>query len=441
MKCVSKLVLIAGFLSSTVVFGQAASEKLKTEQSRLEKKINNTKSLLDKSKKNTETSLNELRLIDNQIKFREELVNNFDNQVRGAEMKVIEKGSEIKNLQEKLGRLKEQYKAMLIYAYKHRNRFGRLMFIFASNSYNEAIKRGNYLERVADIQQKQFLIIRQHQGLIKKEISSIEQEKQYKMQILMEKKKEKEAIEKDKQKQEKVYKKFKQEETKLLAQLREDEKKKEVLKQKINAAIQKEIAAAEAKRVKDEAAAKKKASASTTTTSGSGTKPAGGTTTTTPTTEKKEVAFTETKESAALSKNFEGNKGKLPWPVDKGSITEGFGKNPHPTLDNVFTNNNGIDISAPKNAQVRAVFEGEVTSVLNIPGAGKVVIIKHGNYRTVYSNLQDTYVKAGTKVTTKQAIGSLLVKDGSATSVAHFEIHQVVGTAVQCLNPSLWVTH
>jgi septal ring factor EnvC (AmiA/AmiB activator) len=440
MKCVSKLVLVLGFLSSTVVFGQAASEKLKTEQSRLEKKINNTKSLLDKSKKNTETSLNELRLIDNQIKFREELVNNFDNQVRGAEMKVIEKGSEIKNLQEKLARLKEQYKALLIYAYKHRNKFGRLMFIFASNSYNEAIKRGNYLERVADIQQKQFLIIRQHQGLIKKEISSIEQEKQYKMQILVEKKKEKEAIEKDKQKQEKVYKKFKQEESKLLTQLREDEKKKEVLKQKINSAIQKEIAAAEAKRVKDEAAAKKKANASTTT-SGSGTKPAGGTTTT-PTTEKKEVvAFVEQKETTALSKSFEGNKGKLPWPVDKGSITEGFGKNPHPTLDNVFTNNNGIDISAPKNAQVRAVFEGEVTSVLNIPGAGKVVIIKHGNYRTVYSNLQDTYVKAGTKVTTKQSIGSLLVKDGSSTSVAHFEIHQVVGTAVQCLNPSLWVTH
>ncbi len=439
MKCVSKLVLVLGFLSCTGVFGQAASEKLKTEQSRLEKKINNTKSLLDKSKKNTETSLNELRLIDNQIKFREELVNNFDNQVRGAEMKVIEKGSEIKNLQEKLARLKEQYKALLIYAYKHRNKFGRLMFIFASNSYNEAIKRGNYLERVADIQQKQFLIIRQHQGLIKKEISSIEQEKQYKMQILVEKKKEKEAIEKDKQKQEKVYKKFKQEETKLLTQLREDEKKKEVLKQKINSAIQKEIAAAEAKRVKDEAAAKKKANASTTT-SGSGTKPAGGTTTT-PTTEKKEVAFTDTKETTALSKSFEGNKGKLPWPVDKGSITEGFGKNPHPTLDNVFTNNNGIDISAPKNAQVRVVFEGEVTSVLNIPGAGKVVIIKHGNYRTVYSNLQDTYVKAGTKVTTKQSIGSLLVKDGSSTSVAHFEIHQVVGTAVQCLNPSLWVTH
>ena len=412
---------------------QATSEKLKTEQTRLEKKISNTKSLLNKTKNNTEASLNELRLIDNQIRFRQELVSNFDNQVRGAEIKVNEKGTEIQQLQKKLIRLKTQYKNLLFYAYKRRNKFGKLMYIFAAKNYNEAIKRGNYLERIADIQKKQFLIIRQHQGLIKKEISSIEKEKAYKLQILLEKRKEKEAIEKDKLKQEDVYKKFKQEEVNLLSQLKTDEKKKELLKQKIQAAIQKEIAAAEAKRKKAEAeAAKKKAAAA-------------AKTSTTGKTEiapiKTEITFAETKESIALSKSFEGNKGKLPWPVDKGSITEGFGKNAHPTLDNVFTNNSGIDISAPKNAQVRSVFEGEVTSVLVIPGAGKVVIIKHGNYRTVYTNLQDTYVKIGSKVTTKQAIGSLLNKEDGSVSVAHFEIHLVTGTLVQCLNPTLWVTH
>lgn len=442
MKNVNKYFFIFLLLFSFSSFGQATSEKLRTEQARLEKKISNTKSLLDKTKSNTEQSLNELRLIDNQIKFREELVTNFDNQVRGAEIKVLEKDSEIKELTQKLARLKAQYKQLLLYAYKHRNKFGRMMFIFSSTSYNEAIKRGSYLERIADIQKKQFLIIRQHQGLIKEEITSIEKEKQYKLKVLEEKRREKAAIEQDKKKQEQTYKKFKQEEGKLLAQLKEDERKKEVLKQKISAAIQKEIAEAEAKRKKAEKAAaeaeaKKKNTASSGTTSGgtsTATKP-------TATTEKKEVAFTETKESEALSKSFEGNKGKLPWPVDKGSITEGFGKNAHPTLEGVYTNNNGIDISAPKNAQVRAVFEGEVTSVLNIPGAGKVVIIKHGNYRTVYSNLQDTYVKSGSKVTTKQAIGSLLVKEGSSVSVSHFEVHQVVGTVVQCLNPTLWVSH
>jgi septal ring factor EnvC (AmiA/AmiB activator) len=439
MKNVSKLLWVITLIVSGNTFAQSTSEKLKKEQSNLEKKISNTRSLLDKTKNNAKASLNELRLIDNQIRFREELVTNFDQQVRGAEVKVILKDAEVKELSKRLVSLKEQYRQLLLYAYKHRNKFGKLMYLFSATSYNEAIKRGTYLERIADIQLKQFRMIRQHQSLISKESSSIQQEKEYKLKILNEKRSEKSVIEKDKRKQEEVYRKFKQEESKLLSQLKDDEKKKENLKQKINSAIQKEIADTEAKRKKAEAEKAKK-STTTTTTSGTAT-----TTTTKPesstssTTTKKETTLPETKESAALSKSFEGNKGKLPWPVDKGSITESFGRNAHPTLENVFTNNNGVDISASKGASVRAVFEGEVTSVLNIPGAGKVVIIKHGNYRTVYSNLQDTYVKIGSKVTTKQAIGTLLVTEG--LSVAHFEIHQVVGTSSVALNPSLWITH
>jgi septal ring factor EnvC (AmiA/AmiB activator) len=394
--------------------------------------------LLDKTKNNAKASLNELRLIDNQIRFREELVTNFDQQVRGAEVKVILKDAEVKELTKRLANLKEQYRQLLLYAYKHRNKFGKLMYLFSASTYNEAIKRGSYLERIADVQLKQFRMIRQHKSLISKEISAIQQEKEYKLKILNEKRGEKSVIEKDKRKQEEVYRKFKQEESKLLSQLKEDEKKKENLKQKINSAIQKEIADSDAKRKKSEAEKEKKSTTSTTASSGTATTNTKPETTVTTTT-KKETTLPETKESAALNKSFEGNKGKLPWPVDKGSITESFGRNAHPTLDNVFTNNNGVDISASKGASVRAVFEGEVTSVLNIPGAGKVVIIKHGNYRTVYSNLQDTYVKIGSKVTTKQAIGTLLVTEG--LSVAHFEIHQVVGTTSVALNPSLWITH
>jgi septal ring factor EnvC (AmiA/AmiB activator) len=435
MKNVSNLIWIITLIVAGNTFAQTTSEKLKKEQSNLEKKISNTRSMLDKTKNNAKASLNELRLIDNQIRFREELVTNFDQQVRGAEVKVIRKDAEVKELTQRLSDMKEQYRQLLLYAYKHRNQFGKLMYLFSATSYNEAIKRGSYLERIADVQLKQFRIIRQHQSLISKEISSIQQEKEYKLKILNEKRSEKAVIEKDKRKQEEVYSKFKKEESKLLSQLKEDEKKKENLKQKINSAIQKEIADTEAKRKKAEAEkAKKSTTTTTTTTPSTTTKPE-----TTTTTTKKETTLPETKESAALSKSFEGNKGKLPWPVDKGSITEGFGRNAHPTLDNVFTNNNGVDISSPKGASVRAVFEGEVTSVLNIPGAGKVVIIKHGNYRTVYSNLQDTYVKIGSKVTTKQAIGTLLITEG--LSLAHFEIHQVVGTTSVALNPSLWITH
>jgi septal ring factor EnvC (AmiA/AmiB activator) len=437
MENVNKMTaLVSAIILTLGTFGQSSSEKLKKEQDRLEKKISNTKTLLNKMKNNTEASLNELRLIDNQIKFREELVRNYDNQIRGAQVKIAEKDQEVSQLSAKLVKLKNQYKKLVVYAYKHRNKYGKLMFVFSSNSYNEALKRNKYLSKVSEMQEKQFLVIKQHQKLIKKEIDRISKEKEFKLKVLDEKKQEREKIQQDKGKQEAVYQKFKKEEEKLYAALREDERKKEVLKQQISAAIQKEIAAAEAKRKKAEEEARKKSTKATTTTSTTTTASKPETTTAA-----KEVSFTETKENAAPSKSFEGNKGKLPWPVVKGSVTEGFGKNAHPTLPNVYTNNNGIDISAPKNAQVRAVFEGEVTSVLNIPGAGKVVIIKHGNYRTVYSNLQDTYVQSGSKVTTKQSIGSLLPKEGSAVSVAHFEIHQVAGTAVQCLNPSLWIAN
>jgi murein DD-endopeptidase MepM/ murein hydrolase activator NlpD len=141
-----------------------------------------------------------------------------------------------------------------------------------------------------------------------------------------------------------------------------------------------------------------------------------------------------------LNQSFESNRGRLPWPVERGTITEGYGRQLHPKLKEIYTNNNGVDISTHRNANVRSVFDGEVTSVLSIPGAGKIVIIKHGNYRTVYSNLQEVYVSVGTKVKTKQAVGSLLSIDGEALSVSHFEIHQVSNGQINRMNPSSWIT-
>jgi murein hydrolase activator len=419
-----------------VAFSQKNSEKLRKEQERLEKNIANTKSLLDKTKETTAASLNELKVLENQVKFREELLNNFDNQIRGAELKIDEKNIQIKDLEDKLIQLKIQYKKLVIYSYKRRSKQSKLMFIFSSNTYYEAIKRNTYLKKIADLQEKQKILIRQHQGLISQEKKSLETEKERKIRLAEEKRKEREFILKDKVKQEQSVKKLMGEQDKLLAKLKEEEKNKEILKQKIKEAINKEIAAAEKARLEKEkkAAAAKAAASKTSDDSKSETavkevKEV-----------KKEISFTETKE-VELNKNFEANKGKLPWPVEKGTITEGYGKHPHPTLPNVTTNNNGVDISTPKRAQVRSVFEGEVTSVFSIPGAGKVIIIKHGNYRTVYSNLQDTYVVVGAMVNTKQAIGSLIGLEEETLSVVHFEIHQVVNGQVNRMNPSLWITN
>lgn len=443
MKIVNKYVVLCFVFLSCMAQAQNVTEKLQKEQELLEKKIQNTKLLLDKTKGDKAASLNELQIINNQVQFREELVRNFDRQVRGAEMTIRQKRDQIRELNSKLDQLKEQYRKLIIYAYKHRSKFSQLMFIFSADSYFEALKRNKYLGKLSDIQKKQFLIIRQHQGLINREIGNVEAEKQTKLVVLTEKQKERAAILVDKKKQEEVYIRFKKEESKLLAELRNSQKKKESISRQIDAAIKKEIAAAEAKRKKDEAAlaaknAKEAKEANDSKSDKTNTKT--NETKTNSDTKTNTVVLAETKEAELAGKSFEANRGKLPWPVTQGTVTENYGKNPHPTFENVFTNNNGIDISATKNATVRAVFEGEVTSVLNIPGAGKVVILKHGNYRTVYSNLQSTTVSVGDKVTTKQNIGNLLIKEGNTLSVLHFEVHQVYGGTVQSLNPILWIT-
>ena len=182
--------LLAFVLFFSTLNAQTSSDKLKKEQQKLEKKISNTKVLLNKVKSNSQASLNELKLIDNQIKSREALVRVFDNQVRVAEIKMVEKKQEVKQLIERLKKLKKQYKAMILYAYKHRNNYGKIMYILSSDDYNEASKRNKYLKKVASIQKKQMALIQQHQSLIHKEINQIKEEKEIKSLALEEKKQE-----------------------------------------------------------------------------------------------------------------------------------------------------------------------------------------------------------------------------------------------------------
>jgi len=138
-----------------------------------------------------------------------------------------------------------------------------------------------------------------------------------------------------------------------------------------------------------------------------------------------------------VGQNFEANRGALPSPISNGTVTGKFGKIPHPQLKNVFEYNNGIDITCSPGSSVRSVFDGEVSSVFSIPGAGTVVIIKHGAYRSVYSNLGSVFVKTGAKVSTKQSLGTLLSTGN--VSVLHFEIHRVSGQSTIPQNPLIWI--
>ena len=238
-------------ISTSYAWSQKKSDQLQAEQNKLEKKLSTTKSLLDKVKKGTETSLNELKLIENQVKNRELLVRNFDNQIRSAELTISSKGDQIKELQKKLVRLKDQYKKLLIYAYKHRNKSAKMMYIFSSSNYFEAVKRTSYLKRLSEVQQKQFKVILQNENTINKEIKTIHEENEHKKRLLGEKIIEKQQIEKDKNSKQQALEKLRKDESSLMAELKEQERQKAELKRRIKLAIEKEIAEAEAKAKRD----------------------------------------------------------------------------------------------------------------------------------------------------------------------------------------------
>ena len=404
MKLISKRLYISFFvlIIAFATFGQnKSSSTLKKEQQKLAKKIQFTKKLLGDTKNLTKATSKEIGIISRQINYRQELINNVNEQVTEINKLIMEYNSVIQSMQNDIAQLKDQFREMIRYAYKKRNDYNELMFIFSAENFNEAFKRIKYLRKIEEFRKNQIVLIQKAEERLRTKITQLEEKKLEKENLISVQDQEKVNFEKDKRVRNQALQKLRAEESKLLATLKKQEDEKRKLAQAIKKAIEMEL------------------SKSNATKTGAGFKP--------------------TKEMLLTGKSFYGNKGKLPWPVVKGEITEKFGKNAHPVHANVFTYNNGVDISTVIGSNVRVIYDGEVSSVLKIPGAGKVIIIAHGSYRTVYSNLKETYVKKGDKVKTKQMIGSLLPDATGKRSEAHFEIHQITQDGIKKLNPAYWL--
>lgn len=415
MKNVINILVFIGLVSSGFL-SQSNTQNLKKQQKKLERKISNTKNLLKKVTNSRKESLSELQLINSQIESRESLLRLYDRQVLLAEGAIQQKQEEIDALSERVEKLKGQYKDMVLHAYKSRNKNGQMMFVLSADNYYEAQKRNKYLKNVTALHKKQVAIIETNQNKIKLEIAAIEVEKNRKKSLLAQKRLEREQIESDRKKKEVVLAKIQQQESSLLEEIKANQAKRQAVKKKIAEAIKRELAEIERKRKEAE---RKRREAN-------------------PGLAKSPVFTDESSEGKIISTNFEKNRGTLPWPVESGAIIEGFGKNKHPSLKDVYTNNNGIDISCRPDSPIRAIFSGEVTAVFPIPGAGRVIILKHGNYRTVYSNLKDSFVSIGDIVNTKTEIGTVLATENSLGAL-HFEVHLVSGMTTKSLNPSLWI--
>jgi septal ring factor EnvC (AmiA/AmiB activator) len=424
-------------LSVSLCAAQRSQAQLEQEKQKLEQSILNTKKLLGKTQEDLLNRTMELRLVEKNLSLREQLVRNIDQQIRSSEQRITELQGSISQMDQRTDILKNQYAEMIVYAYKNRGTINKMMFVFSSNNFYQAMKRAMYLDKIKEVRTRQVQLIKTNKTRLFEEQQELKIQRSSALLLAEEKKKERETLLSERLKQQELFNTVKSEDASLRAKLKDDEAKKNKIQKEIQAAIQREIAAEQERiRKKNEEAARKK-------------KEQDAKNKANQTNQEREVTpkprdqkqpdFSTTPEQDLAGTNFASNKGRLPHPVATGTIVERFGRHAHPTISNVYVDNNGVDISTNRGADVRSVFEGEVSSVISIPGAGKAVIVSHGNYRTVYANLQDVYVSTGNKVSHKQLLGSLLAQGN--ISVLHFEIHVIKNQRdVQKLNPELWLS-
>lgn len=400
---------------------------LELQRKELVKKINETKKVLEETRNKQNKSLADLKVIGQQIQNREKVINNVADEIAMLEKQIILQQAVINTLRDDLIRLKEEYGKSILGAYKQRNVYDKVMFIFSAQSFNQALKRIQYLNQLGDYRKHQAELILHTQTQIISELNELIAAKREKQGLIVLKEAEKKELEVDKKEESVVLEKLQQREKDLRRILAENEKAARKLNEAIGELIQQEIAAA---RKKEEDARKRDAAKANANNTGkakpntSAPKPAA--------TKAGELYLTP--EALKLSNDFESNQNNLPWPVERGTITGRFGQHEHPTLKGVMVNNNGVDIETAKGASVRSVFKGTVKSIFSIPGMGKIVLINHGKYYTAYAKLATVNVKEGQEVDTREVIGTVLTNDEDETEV-HFEIWKVQ----QKQNPELWL--
>ncbi|MEZ5013007.1 MAG: peptidoglycan DD-metalloendopeptidase family protein [Chitinophagales bacterium] len=398
-------------------------DALQKKYNNLQKEIKNTEDLLNSTKKKKQTSLNDLKLLNRKIDMREEVIHTIAQQVKNSDSRMKETSVSIRAMESDLTELKKQYADMVYYTYMNDNDYKPLHFIFSSKSINEAFQRVQYIKSFHAFRKDQVSAIEEIRADLEEKLAIIEKEKEEKEALLEKEESERNKLGKEKETKDKSVKDLQAQESDLKKQI--DKKKKEStdLNKKIQAIIAEEIRKEKEKAAAE--AAKKNAANSGNTNTNTGSK-----TTNTST----NVGLTP--EMELISKNFAGNKGKLPWPVERGTITERFGTHEHPVLKDVIVENNGIDITTTEGATVRSIFDGEVVNIIFNPAFQKGVIIKHGEYYSVYTGLENVTVKAGDKVTTKQKIGSAWEDPEENKTEVHLEIWK--NTTI--LDPSLWIS-
>ena len=393
------------------LFPQSIAELEEKKKQALEN-LAQTNKLLNETQKSKQGSVNKINLIKRNIKERKTVIQSLNGQIDALERNIGVLRTEKQQLEERLRYLKADYAKLIRETHVRRNHFSPLLFILSSDNAGQAYRRFRYLQEFSDYRKKQaFEIQRVTAQLVVKE-KNLTNDVDKKERVLTEKEREAKKLESDRQQESKMLTQLQKKEKKL----KDQQKKQQRQANELNNKIQKLIAA----EIRKDEERRRQAANQSAKESG---KPV-------PTT------FEMSKDEKLIAGNFEKNKGRLPLPVEKGFISGHFGVQPHPVLSHVTTNNKGIYIQAPSGSSARAVFEGVVTQCFMVPGSNSAVIVKHGNYRTVYSNLTEIYVKEGDKVSTKQRIGKIFVDTENDNKT---ELYLMIYRDTSIQNPELWL--
>ncbi len=401
-------------------YGQSSSE-LKKRKNAINREIESLKKTRSKIDKNKKLSLTQINLLNAQIKLREEKIQTINSEIKMLDNKISTSTSEVKSLQSDLSRLKKEYAKMILFAFRNQGAYNKMMFIFASKDFNQAYMRLKYIQQVGRVRKSQAKYIENTQVSLKKQILVLDENKKEKSHLLLDQLTEKSTLGKDKDQQSKIVNNLTKQQKSLQQQLAKKQKEATSLNNAIQAAIRKEILAeqkraAERARLAEKArlaklAAAAKANAKTPS-STPASKPAP-----TPAASGSSI-LASSPEDAKLSSSFMGNRGRLQKPA-QGIVTQGFGQ--YKYKSNVTLFNPGINIKTAAGASVYAVFEGQVSQVFMVLN-NYAVMIRHGEYFSIYSKLKSVNVSAGQKVTTRQAIGTVANDPSEGISEMQFQI-------------------
>jgi len=412
------LILVIGLLSCDAALAQSKKE-LEAKKTKIQKEIEQTNAQLNQVLKNKNATKEQITALKKKIELRQSLITTINSEINEIGNEITTTGKAIADLETKLEQLKSDYTKLLLFADKNKNVYQRLMFVFGANDFNQAYQRMKLIQEFAEYRRNQAEEIIKTRDQLTGKKTELQDQVNQKTQLKQSELSNKTQLEKEKVNQAELLTQLSLNEKALKKSLAQKQKTKQNLDRAIERLIAKEIEKA-----------RKKTTTTTTATKTTTTKSSSKTTA------PKKVEITLTPEAEKLSISFISNKGSLPWPVESGAISSSFGQHEHKDLKGVIINNNGVDILTRQNASVRVLFNGVVSGIITLPGAGKAVIVRHGDFFTVYSNLETVSVSTGQNLSTKQSIG---VVASSQEASGKGEIHLEIWRNSEKLNPQSWI--